>query len=248
MADSIAHILIVDDDINLLELLTDTLKSIGYSVKAAPGGIEALEMLTREKFDLVITDIKMPGMDGIALLKKIRRYHSDMPVLFITGVASDDIIGRVSPDGFLAKPFRISHIEDLIESTLTDKSEKVERPIRKVMVVDDDDTFRDMLTESLKLNEYTPLAVADGEQALKELENGEVDAVITDIKMPGLNGIDLLHRIKGKYPEIPVVLITGFCSDSVGDDINQADGFLEKPFNIDRIITLLDQLSTVCIS
>ena len=243
MVVSQAKILVVDDDCNLLELLVDTLKSIGYSVEGAPGGIEALEMLTREKYDLVVTDIKMPGMDGITLLKKIRRYHTDLPVLFITGVASDDVIGRASPDGFLAKPFRISHIEDLIENTLTNRTERVERPIRKVMVVDDDETFRDMLSENLKYNEYTPLAVADGEQALRELKNGEIDAVITDIKMPGMDGIDLLHKIKERYSDLPVVLITAFHSSANEDALDEADGFLQKPFDIDRIIALLDELS-----
>jgi len=139
-----ARILVVDDDLNLLDLLTDTLEAIGYRPEAAPGGAEAMEKLNREKYDLLITDIKMPDIDrekydllitdikmpdidGIQLLKKVRRSFPELPVLFITGVAEPEIIGRALPDGVLAKPFRINHIEELIENTLSRSASTISR-------------------------------------------------------------------------------------------------------------------------
>ncbi len=241
-----ARILVVDDDTNLLELLVDTLTTIGYYAVAAPGGAEALAKLQEEKFDLMISDIKMPGIDGIVLLKKVRRHYPQLPVLFITGVASPEIIGRASPDGFLAKPFRINHMEELIENTLKNHSETVASQIKRVLVVDDDDTFREMLTDVLRYNEYVPYAVADGVSALKELENGRVDAVVTDIKMPGMDGITLMKKIKQNHPDLPVILITAFMTSedlSKHDVSSSADGFLEKPFKVERIIEILNGLS-----
>ncbi len=241
-----ASILVVDDDTTLRSLLVDTLDAIGYHTSGASDGIEALQRLKEEKFDLMISDIKMPGVDGIALLRKVRRYYPDLPVLFITGVASPEVIGRASPDGFLAKPFRISHIEELIEDTLKGKWEKTPKPIHRVMVVDDDDLFREMLTEALRYNDYIPCAVMGGEEALRELENGSVDAVIADIKMPGMDGITLLKKIKGKYPKMPVILITAFFSQDETElkfDGAGPDGFLRKPFEVDNIINILQGLS-----
>jgi len=123
---------VVDDDPQLLKMLVDTLTGIGYKTAAASDGIEALDMLRQDDadtFDLMITDIKMPNMDGLGLLKRARRYHPDLPVLFITGVASEDIIGEASPDGFLAKPFRISRLEELIENALaTRRTGRVNHP------------------------------------------------------------------------------------------------------------------------
>jgi DNA-binding NtrC family response regulator len=246
MLKSDVQILVVDDDLNLRELLIDTLNTIGYAAEAAEDGIQALDMLERRPFDLVISDVRMPGMDGVGLLKKIRRHYPDLPVLFITGVESPEVIGRASPDGFLAKPFRISHIEELIRDTLNDRQEQTANPIRKVMVVDDDDLFREMLADSLNVNGYTPYAVTGGEEALHELENGRVDAVITDIRMPGMDGITLMKEVKQRYPDLPVILITAFLSS---DEINQepvksqADGFLQKPFEIDNIVRMLRSLS-----
>lgn len=116
-------ILVVDDDINMLELLIDTLDAIGYQAVGVDNGQDALRKLKKENFDLVISDIRMPRMDGIELLKKIRQDYDDMPVLFITAVDSSDMIASATPDGILSKPFRISHIEKLIKSTLDGLSE-----------------------------------------------------------------------------------------------------------------------------
>jgi len=241
-----ARILVVDDDATLLDLLVDTLTAIGYHATGVYGGLEALEALSTGCFDLLITDIKMPGMDGIMLSRKVRRLHPGLPILFITGVATPEIIGRASPDGFLAKPFRINHMEELIESTLKDRPDTAARQIRRVMVVDDDQTFREMLADALRFDEYLPCAVSSGEEALRELERGDVDAVICDIKMPGMDGISLLKKIKDRYVDMPVILITAYLSD---EEIEQqsihaiADGFLKKPFRVERIVDLLNGIS-----
>ncbi|UCD65104.1 MAG: response regulator [Candidatus Zixiibacteriota bacterium] len=246
MSPSRAKILVVDDDTNLLDLLVDTLAAIGYQAVGVAGGVAALERLGCETFDLMITDIKMPGIDGIALSRKTRRLYPDLPILFITGVASPEVIGRASPDGFLAKPFRINHIEELIENTLKGRRKTGVRQIRKVMVVDDDNTFREMLADALRYDEYIPLAVSSGEDALRELERGEVDAVITDIKMPGMDGITLLKRIKEANAELPVILITAYMSE---DDIKRqavdhiADGFIRKPFRVEKIVEILNGIT-----
>ena len=113
-----AKILVVDDDAALLSLLIDTLSAIGYNATGAGSGARALELLAESAFDLMITDIRMPEMDGLRLRDRVRRLYPEMPVLFVTGVALPDIIAQASPDGVLEKPFRISQIEALIESTL----------------------------------------------------------------------------------------------------------------------------------
>lgn len=88
-----ARILVVDDDPNLLELLVDTLATVGYRVTPASDGHKALDRLREQRFYLVISDIKMPGIDGISLMRKIRRRYPNLPVVFITGVLSPQMIG-----------------------------------------------------------------------------------------------------------------------------------------------------------
>jgi len=112
------NILVVDDDPALLSLLIDTLLAIGYNATGAANGVRALEVLAETSFALMITDIRMPKLNGLQLRDKVKRLYPDMPILFVTGVAYPDIIAQASPEGVLAKPFRISQIEEMIESTL----------------------------------------------------------------------------------------------------------------------------------
>ncbi|MEA1979616.1 MAG: response regulator [candidate division Zixibacteria bacterium] len=245
MDDTEIKILVVDDDQYILSLLIDTLKAIGYDSVGAVDGIEALEKLKQDTYNLVITDIKMPRMGGVELLTKIRKIYPGLPVLYITGVASPEIISEIVPNGFLTKPFRISQIETLIKNTLAPQKYSNPGNVKKVMIVDDDDAFREMMVESLNVYEFKTIAVADGIEALNTLENESVDAVITDMKMPYMDGITLLKKIKEIHPEIPTIVITAYLSD---DEVKSnlinfsADGFFEKPFDMEQIVNLLKKI------
>lgn len=118
MNSSEARILVVDDDSRLLGLLTETLGAIGYAAEDAKSAKEALAKLAESKFHLIISDIKMPEMDGLSLLERIRENYPGLPVIFITGLPQTDILRSVNPEGILSKPFRISNLEDLIEQAL----------------------------------------------------------------------------------------------------------------------------------
>jgi DNA-binding NtrC family response regulator len=121
MKKSDARILVVDDDRHLLNLLTETLGSIGYSTEDARSAKEALEKLSESKFHLIVSDIKMPEMDGLKLLSQIRKSYPGLPVIFITGVPRQDITGAANTEGILTKPFRISNLEYMIEQALDAK-------------------------------------------------------------------------------------------------------------------------------
>jgi DNA-binding NtrC family response regulator len=237
-----AKILVVDDDPNLLDLLVDTLTTIGYEADPAEDGIKALELLGKTVYDLMISDIKMPVVDGIELLKRVRRYYPQLPVLLITGYSAPEMIGIASPDGFLAKPFRISRLEQLIEQVLGGHREGLTIPASRVLIVDDDNAFRKNLTEMLSANGYLPISAASGEEALRELQNGEVDAVISDARIPEVGGISLTRAIKKQRPDMPVILVTALGAEAAVDS-GRADSVLQKPFQAENIVSLLKQLS-----
>ena len=111
-------IIVVDDNPILLELLVDTLETIGYTVSGFDAGQKVLDQLSAERFDLLISDIKMPEMNGIELLGHVREQHPELPVLFISVVDSLEIYQDSKPDGFVSKPFRITHIEEQIKNCL----------------------------------------------------------------------------------------------------------------------------------
>ncbi|MCP4566230.1 MAG: response regulator [FCB group bacterium] len=242
MADNL-RILVVDDDPYLLDLLIETLASIGYDAVGATNGDEALAELRKSVFGLVITDIKMPGINGLELAKIIKNDYPRLPVILITGVFSADILNNSDADGLLTKPFRIGHMEELIARTISSERLSGSDSSGKVLVVDDDDGFRLMLSETLKLSGYSVIAASDAGQALSRIRKGNVSTVITDIKMPGMDGISLARHIKNHFPHIRVILVTAFLSpENQFEENNDADGFLMKPFRVESITDLLENL------
>jgi len=82
------HILVVDDEQEFLELMTNRMQKRGFTVSVASSGERALEEVERETFDAVVLDVKMPGIDGIEVLRRIKRIRPQLPVLLLTGHAS----------------------------------------------------------------------------------------------------------------------------------------------------------------
>ncbi len=111
----------------------------------------------------------------------------------------------------------------------------------QVLIVDDNPHMSSLLSEILEFFDYRCVGAHDGEEALKILKEECFDMVITDLRMPRMGGMDLLHTIKDEFPKLPVVVITGFGTDSSKSDAfaAKADGFLAKPFKVEQIKDLL---------
>lgn len=237
-------ILVVDDDQYLLDLLIETLKTIGYQAIGVSDAQAALRVLADVEIHLVITDIKMPGMSGVEFAQEAKAAYPHLPVIFITGVFGSSILQEADADGFLSKPFRIGQMEELIKNALARARDPEAAEAERILVVDDDDVFRLMLVETLKLSGYAVEGAADSAEAISLLDRKPIGAVITDVKMPGMDGISLAKYIKRRRPDVPVILITGYfpASDDISASEKAADGFLMKPFRIESITELLENL------
>ncbi|MQR94899.1 response regulator transcription factor [Fictibacillus phosphorivorans] len=127
------HILIVDDDKNILELLHYQLKDAGYQVSQAKDGMEALDILRLTRFDLAVVDVMMPYMDGFALTKEIREKY-DIPIILLTSKnqIEDKEQGYLSgTDDYLVKPFEAKELLFRMKALLRryDKNQGVESVI-----------------------------------------------------------------------------------------------------------------------
>ena len=119
-------ILIIDDDKLILMTLKRVLKREGYNVITALNGQTALRRIEEDNFDLIISDIKMPNMDGIETVKKIReflaRHHkTPIPELFITGYAKEDVYQKaleLHTAGYIEKPFDLKELLTNIEKNI----------------------------------------------------------------------------------------------------------------------------------
>ena len=114
-----AKILLVDDDEDVRNVTSDTIKELGYVVVAAGNADEALGALREGRFDLLITDVAMPDVDGVELVRMARAIDGRLPVLFSSGYADVQTFGaELSDETVLRKPFRIADVAARIESVL----------------------------------------------------------------------------------------------------------------------------------
>jgi excisionase family DNA binding protein len=107
------RILVVDDEATIRDLLSKTLALAEYDVDLAPDGRTALERLRIIPYDLLITDLKMPGVDGLTVIREARRLKADIPVIIITGFSTEaSAIEAVNlgVSGYLTKPFRVPRV------------------------------------------------------------------------------------------------------------------------------------------
>jgi len=107
------RILVVDDEASIRDLLAKTLALAEYEVDVAPDGRAALERMRLYPYDLLIADLKMPGIDGLTVIKEAKRYKTDLPVIIITGFSTESSAieaVNLGVAGYLTKPFRVPQV------------------------------------------------------------------------------------------------------------------------------------------
>ena len=107
------RVLVVDDEASIRDLLAKTLALAEYDVDVAPDGRTALERMRLYPYDLLIADLKMPGMDGLTVIREAKRYKADLPVIIITGFSTESSAieaVNLGVAGYLTKPFRVPQV------------------------------------------------------------------------------------------------------------------------------------------
>ena len=107
------RVLVVDDEASIRDLLAKTLALAEYDVDVAPDGRSALERMRLYPYDLLIADLKMPGMDGLTVIREAKRYKADLPVIIITGFSTESSAieaVNIGVAGYLTKPFRVPQV------------------------------------------------------------------------------------------------------------------------------------------
>lgn len=107
------RVLVVDDEASIRDLLAKTLALAEYEVDVAPDGRSALDRMRMYPYDLLIADLKMPGMDGLTVIREAKRYKTDLPIIIITGFSTESSAieaVNLGVAGYLTKPFRVPQV------------------------------------------------------------------------------------------------------------------------------------------
>lgn len=238
------HILLVDDNEAYTDNIRDILEDEGYIIKTANSG-EAACRLTREThFDLVLMDIKMPGMNGVETFLKMKQENPDVQVILFTAYALNELIQQAEANGVLSvlkKPLDIDHLDNILKETLKTASGGY------ILLADDDRAVCENLNDILTDYGYEVAMACSGFDAISEVKNRKFDILLLDLKMPQINGLEVYRKIKDMQPGLVTIIMTGY-AEEMKDVIDQAISesvytMLPKPVDVKQLLTLLHRVA-----
>ncbi len=202
-------VLIVEDDVLFAQVLLDIARVKGFKGLVAVQGDAALTLARRYKLDAITLDIRLPDRDGWTVFDRLKRdpKTSHIPIHVITADDRDYHPRRHGAFTHLCKPVTR---EQLVESF--DKiAAFAERHVRRLLVVEDDDVQRMSIVELIGEGDVQTTDVATGEEALAELQSEEFDCMVLDLRLPDIDGFELIERIQKELGlvDLPIIIYTG---------------------------------------
>ncbi len=234
-------ILLVDDDVDICQNMSDILTDLGYQVDTAHDGPSALEMVRRKPYDVALLDLKMPGMDGLTLYREMKKLRAGTVALIVTAYAGAGTTEEALAAGawqVLPKPVQLPRLLSLVDTALG-------QPM--VLVVDDDDDLCANLWEILRDRGYRVGIAHDTSEAANQLQDTSFQVVLIDMKIPSGDGGEVFRLVRTANPEARTVLITGYRSEMdrlVSQVLAEgADAVCYKPFDVPQLLKELEQLT-----
>jgi DNA-binding response OmpR family regulator len=236
------QVLVVDDNRELADNLAEILVDEGHHAVTAYSGEEALAAAANNRFDFVLTDIRMPGMDGVELISKLHERDPSATYLLMTAHASDGLLAAAAELGIagavLTKPLAI---EKLLELILAPAG-------ARLLIVEDDAELAQALGASLESRGFGVRVAHTLAEARAAIAETPPDMAIVDVILPDGDGVALIRELcspPSASHGVPVVLMTGLGKFDAEELRRLAPGsiqFLTKPFAPDALVKALQSL------
>ncbi len=234
-------ILVVDDEEDTCRNLSDILTDLDYHVEMAHDGLSALELVRHNPYDVVLLDLRMPGMDGLTLYKEIKKIRAGTVAIVVSAYASKSVTEEALTAGawqVLAKPVDFPALLGLVDKALG-------QPL--VMVVDDDPDLCATLWDLLRERGFR-VCIAHGEkEAAEQLKGRDIRVVLIDMQLPESDGTRVFRLVREKAPQARTIVITGHRSEMdlrIQELIAAgADAVCYKPFDVPSLLTTLQEIA-----
>lgn len=246
--DETPHILVVDDSNSVRYALQKNLTEAGFKVSLAVDGQDGLTKAMDGDFDLVISDIDMPTMDGFELCERLKGEYktSHIPIIILSTRDSDEHVEqgfRVGADAYLAKGGDIQENIERIKDILSAKNFLTGS---RILIVDDSSSIRLFLKSGLAKEGFIVETAANGREAMDMLPDFNPSLIITDLMMPEMDGAELCRAIKTNeaYAAIPVIIISTISDKPVMRRLMRegASTFLVKPFTVTQLSIVIEEI------
>lgn len=231
--------LVVDDDRTMVKTLADVLQMNGWEVTTAYSGTEAVEAAARTPFDVVLMDIKMPGMDGVEAFKAIKARQPDVKVVLMTAYAAQDRIQDAEREGVtrvLPKPLNLPMLLELLDRSARDR--------QPILLIDNDAAFLKTLSDVLRLRGYETVIAESLDAAIRLMETRRPVAVLLHMHLSSATTRDAVSAVRDSSPAAALILYSG--KPGALDELEQVlpkqwvYRYLQKPFAVEELTGVLD--------
>ena len=284
-------LLLVDDEEDYVKTMAERMEMRDVGSRVALTGEEALQMVEEDTPDVMVLDLRMPGINGMEVLERVKQDHPHVQVIILTGHGSEKEekeARRLGAFEYLQKPADTSQLLTTVRSAwakglkfLKDSRDGFERTMTaaalaegglpeaarqkarapapsqanasvepaadqaetsgqalKVLFVDDEEDFVKTMAERMEMRELGGEVAFSGQQALQMLEDDVPDVMVLDLRMPGIDGMEVLRRVKKTFPQIEVIIMTGHGSDKDEEEARRLGAFdyLRKPVDIEHLM------------
>lgn len=288
-------VLLVDDEEEYVTTMAERMQMRDVGSRVALNGEEALQMVEDDPPDVMVLDLRMPGIDGMEVLERVKNEHPNVQVVILTGHGSDKEekeARRLGAFQYLQKPADTNQILSVVRSAwsksiqaaaefVKDSKAEIDRSMTaaafaeggapelakevmeekkakspskpqqgaettsaqslKVLLVDDEEDLVRTMAERMEMRDLGSDVALDGQQALDMLESDVPDVMVLDLRMPGMDGMEVLRRVKETYPQIAVIIMTGHGSDKDEEEARRLGAFdyLRKPVDMSQLMEVV---------
>ena len=222
MTQECKQVLIVDDDVDMAESLSDILNFKGHSVEVAHSGPEAIGRCSEIAFDLVLMDVQMPGMSGIEAYHRLRERHPDLHVVFITGTGSEELINRMKRETVLDviyKPLDLTRILSLVDEI---------EPRGQVLVADADPNYGKQVSNLLSAHGFASDIAGNVADVIDRLRSDNIDLLVLDLALPGFADEKTCAALTADIErKRPTVIISGYAAEGRGKNERAIENLIQ---------------------
>ena len=245
---AVGRILVVDDSSMMRRALRTILEPLNVDVYEAVDGQMGLEMAFENKFDLIVTDVNMPNMDGVELCRRLKSETPTrgIPVVMVSSFDSDSDIEKgfqVGAAAYISKKEAQAYLFETIAKIMS-KSTLHSR--QTILVVDDSRTIRKIVEEGLAQSGFQVVTAINGKEALNIIKYTKPDLILSDIDMPVMNGFEFCNAVHSSadFASIPFVVMSSNNDRAHMKRMLQygAEAYIIKPFNTDQLVILVEKL------
>ncbi len=254
------NILIVDDNDTNLKVLKSQLEVWKLHAVSTHSAAEALELLKAGKiFDMIITDMQMPEMDGLAFTRVVKKLYPQLPVILLSSVGNET--QKNYPNLFaatLTKPVKQHHLSMAIQNEFKHKQYLATTGLQTssvlsvdfasenpstILVAEDNLINQKLVMRILEKLGFEAMLVNNGQEVLNELDKKMYDIILMDIQMPELDGLETTRRIR-KIGNIDQPYIVAMTANAMPEDRDECyaagmDNYVSKPVKLDLLVSVL---------